>query len=115
MAFNFYMIKKYRVRKNQEFAKIIAKKKSVVSESFVVYFEKRKENYSRVGISVSKKLGDAVTRNKIKRQVRMMLADFYDFEANSVDLIIIVRNRYFNKTFNDNLLELENLVKKAII
>ena len=75
------MIKKYRIKKNEEFSSIIALKKSKASDSFVVYFAPRKEDYSRVGISVSKKLGVAVDRNKIKRQIRMMLVDFYDFES----------------------------------
>ena len=68
------MKKQYRIRKNREFSSIIEKKHSVASNSFVVYFDTKKETYSRVGISVSKKLGDAVTRNKIKRQIRMIVA-----------------------------------------
>ena len=109
------MIKKYRVRKNEEFSKIIAKKKSLASDSFIVYFNKSKENYSRIGISVSKKLGNAVVRNKTKRQVRMMLANMFDFESTKLDLIVIIRINFLKNTFADNQLDLEKLIKKAII
>lgn len=105
------MIKKYRIKKNEEFSSIIALKKSKASDSFVVYFAPKKEEYSRIGLSVSKKLGDAVDRNKIKRQIRMMLANFYDFENAAYDLIIIARKGYLKKDFNENQCDLKALIK----
>ena len=80
-----------------------------------MYYDKRKEEYSRIGISVSKKLGDAVTRNKIKRQIRMMLSEMYNFDQGVSDVIIIARNKYLEKSYEDNKTELEKLIKKAII
>lgn len=109
------MIKQYRIRKNEEFSKIVAKKQSIASGNFVLYYNDSKEEYSRIGISVSKKLGKAVVRNKIKRQVRMMVNEVYDYRNNKLDLIIIVRNKYLNNTYKDNRLDLEKLIKKAII
>ena len=109
------MKKSYRIRKNEEFSKIIAKKHFLSNASFVLYFDRKKEDNSRIGISVSKKLGDAVTRNKIKRQVRMMFVNFYDFENSECDLICIVRSKFLQNSFNDNQNDLEKIVKKAII
>ena len=109
------MIKKYRVRKNEEFSKIISKRNSLASSAFVLYFDKCKESYSRVGISVSKKLGNAVTRNKIKRQIRMMLANMYDFDNSGLDLIIIAKKKYLENDFIINQNDLEKLIKKAIM
>lgn len=115
MAFLKLMIKKYRVRKNEDFSKIIKKRKSVADQSFIVYYYKKQEPYSRVGISVSKKLGNAVERNKIKRQVRMMFANIYDFDNSPSDLVVIIRKGYLEKSFSDNQNNLEKLIKKAII
>ena len=115
MAFLKLMIKKYRVRKNEDFSFIINKRKSIANQSFVVYYFKRSFDYSRVGISVSKKLGNAVMRNKIKRQVRMMFANIYDFENSPFDFVVIVRKPYLEKKFSDNQNNLEKLIKKAII
>ena len=109
------MKKQYRIKKNEEFAEILGKKHSLASASFVVYHEKRKEANARVGISVSKKLGDAVDRNLIKRQVREMARALIDFESYPEDLIIIVRKLYLEKAFSDNKNDLEIAIKKAII
>ena len=109
------MRKELRVRKNEEFGEIIAKKHSFSSGSFIIYIRERKLNYARVGISVSKKLGDAVVRNKIKRQVRMMFLEIFDYEATKYDVICIVRNKFLEKSFQENKAELEKLIKKAII
>ena len=109
------MKKKYRIRKNEEFASIISKKHSVACDSFVLYFDNKKEDYGRAGISVSKKMGDAVTRNKIKRQIRMMLLSSFDFDNSNIDLVLIARKRYLDKDFIANQTELEKLIKRAII
>ncbi len=109
------MIKKYRVKKNGDFSLIISKKKSLASNSFIIYYYDNKEEHSRVGISVSKKLGNAVVRNKIKRQIRMMLANFYEFDNTKLDFIIICRKGYLDNSFADNQNDLEKLIKKAII
>ena len=109
------MKKLYRVRKNEEFSKIIALKHSAANAFFVVYSSPTKEGNARVGISVSKKLGNAVERNRIKRQVREMTRAIVDFENCPKDLIVIVRKPYLNRAFSDNKNDLEIAIKKAII
>jgi ribonuclease P protein component len=109
------MKKAYRIRKNEEFASIISKKHYRSSACFVMYYEQKKQDNARVGISVSKKLGNAVERNRIKRQVREMIRAIIDFENCPLDLIIIVRKPYLEKDFMANKNDLEILIKKAII
>ena len=108
------MKKAYRVKKNEDFTKIIHQRQSVANKDFVLYYMKN-ESHLRAGISVSKKLGHAVVRNKIKRQVRMMFANIYDFDNSPSDLVVIIRKGYLEKSFSDNQNNLEKLIKKAII
>ena len=109
------MKKQFRIRKNEEFSRIIAKKRSYANESFIIYIDSRAEEHAKVGLSVSKKLGDAVTRNRIKRQIRMMFIEHFDFESYPNDVIVIARNRYLENDFEGNLANLEKLLKKAIM
>lgn len=105
------MKKQYRIRKNEDFGKIIGKKQSFANKAFIVYYSKNDLDHIRIGISVSKKLGNAVVRNKIKRQVRMLAKETFDF-ANQKDYIIIVRNRYLQLSYKENKKELEYIYQK---
>lgn len=109
------MKKEYRIRKNEEFERIIQLRKSFSDDCFVVYGSPRALDNARIGISVSKKLGDAVDRNKIKRQLRMMLLDVVDFQNCQKDLIVIVRKGYLENDYQTNKDDLEKIIKKAII
>ena len=109
------MKKKDRIRKNEEFSSIISKRHSRGSRFFVVYWQKRKEDHARIGISVSRKLGNAVVRNKVKRQLRMMCQELIDLSSCPYDLIIIVKKGFLDMTYAENKKDLEILIKKNII
>ena len=117
------MKKEFRVKRNEDFSKIIARKKSFANSCFIIYKDENqrksgsllldeKMGHGRVGISVSKKLGNAVTRNKIKRQLRMMIQECFHFDE-EVDYIVIVRKRFLDNTYIENKKELEYLYKKV--
>lgn len=66
-------MKKINVLKNsRDFTRIIKNNKSYKSKYYFIYLEKTDETY-HFGISVSKKIGNAVARNKYKRQIRSII------------------------------------------
>ena len=81
------MKKKYRVCKNHEFSAIMKEKQFYACPAFVIYVKPRALDHARVGISVGKKLGNAVQRNRVKRQVRMMVDEIYDFNEEFVKVL----------------------------
>ncbi len=105
------MKKEVRVCKNYEFSSIIQKRNFVKSESYVCYFVARSKERARVGISVGKKIGNAVQRNKVKRQIRSMIDSLYTFEER-FDTIIIVRPLYRKHTYAENFEELAECKRK---
>ena len=107
------MKKKNRVLKTQEFHTMIHTGTKVMNSSFVLYLMPKKEEEARFGISLARKYGNAVVRNKVKRQVRMMCQDLIDFTDFPVDGILIVRKSYQSLSFEDNKKNLEKLLSKA--
>lgn len=109
------MKKKYRIKKAGEFQTIIEHRKFVSCPSFVLYVKARKEEHSRIGISVGKKLGNARGQKQNPScQVRMMFQEIYDFDEN-FDGILIVRKKFLEQSYADNKKDLESLIKKVKI
>jgi len=108
------MKKKYRICKNEEFAQIVSKRQRLNARGYSLYFRQRSEEYARIGISVSKKLGNAIVRNKIKRQLRMMLQQKVSFASFPYDCVLVVRADYLNFSYQENALELERLLKRLL-
>lgn len=107
------MKKERRIRKNEEFQLIIQEKRYKANESFVVYYKEKKEENNRIGISVGKKIGKAVIRNKIKRQMRSMLRE-KDFQKLPFDCIIIVRPKFLDKPYQKNQESLSQLIASIL-
>ena len=105
------MKKELRVKRNEDFQKIIQARKSVACKEFVLYSLKNEYEHMRIGFSVAKKLGNAVTRNRIKRQVREMAREVFDSNY-SYDYVLIVRNGYLEKDFHQNLESLQVLYSR---
>ena len=83
------MNKKYIIRKNEEIEVIVKTGKKSVSKYFVIYYIENSNSFNQYCISVSKKIGKAHVRNKIKRRIKDILM------KNKMDLskkcVIIVR------------------------
>lgn len=106
------MKKEFRIKKSQEFEKIIKNRIFIADPSIVLYIKKKAEDTNRVGITVKKKTGNAVVRNKVKRQIRMMVQEVYDFNE-KFDTIILVKEKFVENDYSTNKKTLERLYNKA--
>ena len=100
-----------RIKKSEEIAATIHKGNSLRLPSFIVHLKNNNLTYTRVGISASKKLGNAVTRNRVKRQVRAMCDEIIDYNARSLDIVIVVKTQFLEMTFNDNKSQLCDFIQ----
>lgn len=86
------MRKSYRVKKEAEFQWVFTQGKSCANRQFVVYMiEKPEQVHFRVGISVGKKIGNAVARNWVKRRIRQSLTELKPQLKQDCDFIVIAR------------------------
>lgn len=84
---------KYRIKDNLEFENIINKGSKKSNSYFVIYYKERKLLFSRFGVSLSKKFGNAVKRNKYKRILREIIRNNQKKFENNYDYIIIMKKK----------------------
>ena len=81
------------VKENHEFRRIYRKGRSAVSPYLVVYCQKNREGRSRLGVTVSKKLGHAVVRNRVRRRFRELYRLHKGDMLPGYDIIMVARVR----------------------
>ena len=111
------MRKLYIVIETKQFEDIINTGYCVKNKYFVVHEKENNLPYDRFGISVSKKLGNAVFRNRYKRVLRSILDNYKKLYINNKDYIIILRKDAINQDYELLKNELFNLInhnKKGI-
>ena len=107
------MKREERITKPRQYAEVYGKGKSYPSELIVLKTLPNNLDHSRYGLSVSKKVGNAVTRNRIKRRLR---------EINRIesikpgwDIVYILRPAAAEASFNRLKESVETLLMKADI
>jgi ribonuclease P protein component len=86
------MKKEYRIKKNKEFQEAFQKGRSFANRQFVIYaLHKEGQEHFRIGLSVSKKIGNAVTRNRVKRYIKQSILEVKEQLHAGNDYIIIAR------------------------
>ena len=100
------------IKKNEEFKYIIENGTRIKNPYFSSFIIPKKEKYFRIGISVPKKIGNAVLRNKIKRQIRHIINNLGMSFNLGQDCIIIINSNFVNLEFNKKYSLFENLVKQ---
>jgi ribonuclease P protein component len=83
--------KKDRILKRYEFLEFYASGKAVHSPGFILVYKSGKTEGSRIGITVSRKVGHAAVRNRIKRRVREYYRLHRTAAANPWDFHVIAR------------------------
>lgn len=108
------MKKKFRVKKNEEFQQVFQKGESFANRQFVIYIlnKEEQENF-RIGLSVSKKIGNAVMRNQIKRYIRQAFLELKEDILNQRDYVIIARKPAAQMDFNEVKSSLVHVLKRG--
>ena len=94
----------YRIKKSEDIEKVLKNKCSVGNKNYIIYIMKNSEAKNfRLAMSVSKKIGNAVVRNRQKRLIKQVFNQYKD-RILSYDIFVIARNNSINLTY----LEVEN-------
>ncbi len=109
------MKKKEMIKKHQDFSQIIQNQQYLKNQNFVIYSKESKYKYPHFGIAVSKKLGNAVIRNKCKRRMRVILDKYKNQLRCNKDYIIIMKENSSKISFQELEKSFKSLIERTNI
>ncbi len=81
------------VKENVNFRRAYHQGKSKVTGEMVVYWRKNRLGVTRLGITVSKKIGNSPERNRIRRIIRAGAAAAFEVFPKGFDVVVVARSR----------------------
>jgi ribonuclease P protein component len=104
-----------RLKKNREFKRVYNQGRSVANRHAVLYILRNGTPLRKAGFSVSKKLGCAVQRNRIKRLFREIYRLNQHRLIHGIDMVFIARQAAKDATFLDLSKAFQDLCKRSKI
>lgn len=98
------------IKSSNEYTEIINNSEAKRNKYFSIYYRNNNKN-NRYGITVPKKTGNAVIRNKTKRRIKNIIDNNKNTIQNGYDYVIIVRKGIIDLTYKEIEQELLNLLK----
>jgi ribonuclease P protein component len=95
---------------NQDFKKILFNSKSLLVRDLLFYYQKNQ--YNGIAFIVSRKLGNAVVRNKFKRRCRFLFLNTQKNKAEQLQIVVRPKKKLIN---NYSWIELTRSFKEFYI
>jgi len=89
------------LKKNQDFQKVYKHGKSFANRLLVMYVLENNLNKNRIGISVSKKVGNSIIRHRLTRLIRESYRLNEQLFLNGLDMVVIARPGAKGKSYKD--------------
>ena len=106
--------KSERIRKNTEFVATM-KGKRLSTDGLSLFYSKNDTGNFRVGISVSKKLANAVNRNRLRRQIRSCITKALGTAAEGYDLVFMARQGIVGREFDQILRAVTQVLQRSAV
>ena len=89
------------LKKNADFQLVYRCGKSFANKYLVMYVKENDLGINRLGISVSKKVGNSVVRHRVKRLILESYRLQEDMFNSSLDMVIIARTTAKGRSYDD--------------
>lgn len=109
------LLKSDRIKKGWEFDRVYQNGRKYVNKQFVVYVLDNDTERTRLGVTVSKKVGNSVKRNRVKRLIRESFRLSKEQLATGNDIVVVARKYAYGLSFMQAKRSLMNLWKRAQI
>jgi ribonuclease P protein component len=107
------MKKNYRLKTKKEIDLVFKQRKTTKNEFFSVHYKHTPDQlHFRYGISIGRKYGNAVSRNLIKRRIRMIVLEHKQSFLPEMQFIIVVSPKASVLNYQDIKTQLKHVFKK---
>lgn len=89
------------LRNTRQFNQVYKRGKSIVNRHVVMYYVKNGLDYNQVGFSVSKKVGKAVIRNRVKRKLKESFRLNEEKITVGYDIVFVARVRCKDSNYKE--------------
>lgn len=103
----------FSLKRNKQFRQVYRRGKSLAARYFVLIYSRSKSDRIHVGFSVSKKIGNSVARNRVKRRLREAFRPMISEALPGYDLIFIARDAVREADFSAIESAMRYLMRKA--
>lgn len=79
------------LKKNYQFSRVYRRGVSVVGKYLVLYCLRNRNNVLKLGITISKKVGNSVVRNRVRRLIKENYRRLEDRLMKGFDIVFIAR------------------------
>lgn len=100
------------LKKNREFQAVYREGKSKVNRCFVMIIRENDHPCNRVGISVSKKVGNSIVRHRVTRVVREVMRLHWEDVIQGYDIVIVARTASGEASYQKFESAIVHLLKK---
>lgn len=105
----------FRLTKNFEFINVYRAGKRWSCAYFTMYVKKNNLERTRLGVSISKKVGKSVVRNKLKRRIKEIFRQFMENIKKGYDIVISVKPEMTDAEYDRIKKEIKNILKRGHI
>ncbi len=102
-----------RLRHAREYHQVFQSGKKLVSPLFVVYVLPGSGSFSRLGMAVSKRVGKAVVRNRIKRLIRELFRRHKNLLKSPCDVVFVARRQAAGALLGDYTQQFLTLLRRC--
>ena len=95
------MIRSESLKKNQDFKVVYQNGTSYANRLLVMYVLKNQHMKNRLGISVSKKVGNSVVRHRLTRLIRESYRLNEEKFDRNLDIVVIARNSAKDRSYQE--------------
>ena len=100
------------ITENSDFKRLYYRGKSVVKKRLVLYYRKNRYPFTRLGITVSPKIGCAVTRNRVRRLLKENYRILQGI-SQGYDIVLVARTSSAKASFHEIERDLEGALGES--